>query len=202
MKLATTAMAVLLLAPAALAQGSSTAAAPAPTKIGVLHMTGALFSTAEGKQGLAELQSKFAPQQTELQNLQKQIQDAQKRLQDGASTLPEEEKARIGRQIEIWTRNGQRKQQELEEMFTYERNELGDRILRKMDDVMERFAKENGFAVIIDVSSTNVPFWAPSVDITQDVIRSYDAANPVNAAAQPPTRPATPGQTRPKPPGN
>ena len=203
MKLATTALAALLLAPAAFAQGSTGAAAPAPSKIGVLNVTGAVFNTAEGKQGLAEMQSKFAPQQTELQNLQKQIQDAQKRLQDGATTLPDDEKSRIARQIDLWTRNGQRKQQELEEMFTYERNELGDRVLKKMDDVMERFAKENGFAVVIDVSSTNVPFWAPSVDITQDVIRAYDAANPVSATAQQPARPAAqPGQTRPRPPNN
>lgn len=200
MKLSTTtALAALLLAPAAFAQGQP--AAPAPTKIGVLNVTAAVFNTAEGKQGLAEMQSKFAPQQTELQNLQKQIQDAQKRLQDGQNTLPDDEKARLGRQIEIWTRSGQRKQQELEELVTYERNDLGERILRKMDGVVERYAQENGFAVIIDVSQQQVPYWSNQVEITQDIIRAYDAANPVGAAAQAP-RPATqPGQTRPKPPG-
>jgi outer membrane protein len=196
----TTALAALLLAPAAFAQGGQPAAA-APTKLGVLNVTAAVFNTAEGKQGVAEMQSKFTPQQTELQNLQKQIQDAQKRLSDGQTTLPDEEKSRLSRQIEIWTRSGQRKQQELEELITYERNDLGERILRKMDAVIERFAQENGFAVVIDVSSQNVPYWSNQVEITQDIIRAYDAANPVGAAQQTRPAPAQPGQTRPKPPG-
>jgi outer membrane protein len=197
----TTALAALLLAPAAFAQGQPAAAAP--TKLGVLNMTGAIFNTAEGKQGIAEMQSKFAPLQTELQNLQKQIQDAQRRLGEGQSTLSDEDKARLQGQIEIWTRSGQRKQQELEDLITYERNDLGGRILKKMDAVIERYAQENGFAVIIDVSSQQVPYWSNTAEVTQDIIRAYDSANPVGAAAQQPPRttPAQPGQPRPKPPG-
>ncbi|MGH9793062.1 MAG: OmpH family outer membrane protein [Candidatus Acidiferrales bacterium] len=202
-----TALATVLIAPAAVAQGqgSTTAPAAAPNRVGVLSVTAAVFNTAEGKQGLNEMQSKFTPQQTELQNLQKQIQDAQKRLQEGDATLPQEEKARLSRQIEIWTRTGTRLQQQLEEDVTYARNELGERILRKMDAVVDRYAKEGGFSLIIDVSSQQVPYWNPSVDVTQDIIKAYDAANPASGAAatQPgQTRPpAQPGQTRPRPPG-
>ena len=200
MKLSTTtALAALLLAPAAFAQGQSAAAAP--SKVGVLNVTGAIFNTAEGKQGIAEMQTKFGPQQAELQNLQKQIQDAQKRLQDGQNTLPDEEKVRLQSQIQIWTRSGQRKQEELEELITYERNELGGRILRKMDPVIERFAQENGFAVIFDVSSQQVPYWDNKVEVTQEIIKAYDSANPVGAAQSARPAPAQPGQTRPKPPG-
>lgn len=202
-----TALATVLIAPAAVAQGqgSTTAPAPAPNRVGVLSVTAAVFNTAEGKQGLNEMQSKFTPQQTELQNLQKQIQDAQKRLQEGDATLPQEEKARLSRQIEIWTRTGTRLQQQLEEDVTYARNELGERILRKMDAVVDRYAKEGGFSLIIDVSSQQVPYWNPSVDVTQDIIKAYDAANPASGAAatQPGQTkpPAQPGQTRPRPPG-
>lgn len=195
----TTALAALLLAPAAFAQGQPAAAAP--SKIGILNVTAAVFNTAEGKQGLAELQSKFAPQQTELGNLQRQIQDAQRRLQEGQSSLSDEDKARLQGQIEIWSRSYQRKSDELQEMITFERNDLGGRILKKMEPVIDRYAQENALAVILDVSTQNVPFWSPQVEITQDVIRAYDAANPVGAAAQQPRPAAQPGQTRPKPPG-
>ncbi len=200
-----TALATVLTAPAALAQGqgSTAAPAPAPNRVGVLSVTAAVFNTAEGKQGLGEMQSKFTPQQTELQNLQKQIQDAQKQLQD--EKLPQEERARISRQIEIWTRTGTRLQQQLEEDVTFARNELGERILRKMDAVVDRYAKEGGFSLIIDVSTQQVPYFNPSVDITQDIIKAYDAANPASGAAatQPGQTkpPAQPGQPRPKPPG-
>lgn len=199
-KLATTALAALLAAPAAFSQGTTGgAAAPAaaPTRVGVISVRQAIVTTAEGKQASAELQSQFAPRQTELQNLGKQIQDAQAKAQQ--QTTPDDERARLARQVDAWTRSYQRKQQELQEDVQAAENEVADRIGRKMVDVVDRYARENGFAVVIDVSaqSTPVVYAATGIDITQDIIRLYDAANPVRAAQQP-ARPATqPGQTRP-----
>ena len=204
-KLATTALAALLAAPAALAQGTTGAApAAAPTRVGVISVRQAIITTAEGKQASAELQSQFAPRQTELQNLSKQIQDAQARGQQ--QTTPDDERARLARQIDAWTRSAQRKQQELQEDVQGAENEVADRIGRKMIEIVDRYARENGFAVVIDVSaqSTPVVYAASAVDITQDIVRLYDAAHPLRPAQQPARPPAQPGQTRPpaqKPPG-
>ncbi len=199
-KLATTALAALLAAPAAFSQGTTAgAAAPAaaPTRVGVISVRQAIVTTAEGKQASAELQSQFAPRQAELQNLGKQIQDAQTKAQQ--QTTPDDERARLARQIDTWTRSYQRKQQELQEDVQAAENDVADRIGRKMVDVVDRYARENGFAVVIDVSaqSTPVVYAATGVDITQDIIRLYDAANPLRPAQQPARPAAQPGQTRP-----
>jgi Skp family chaperone for outer membrane proteins len=87
-----TALAGLLVVPAlgAFAQGTKAAdaAAPAaPAKIGVINVRNAIVSTAEGKQASAELQSKFAPRQNDLDTLQKQIEDIRNRLRNGERTL-------------------------------------------------------------------------------------------------------------------
>jgi outer membrane protein len=196
-----------LLAPVALAQGQTSAPpAVAPTRVGILSARLAIVATAEGKQASAELQSQFAPRQNELESLRKQIEDAQKRLQEGQNTLPEEERVRLQRQIQIWTRTGQRKQQELEDDANFAQEELIGRIYRKMDEIVERYARENGYAVVFDVSGQNNPlvYASNQVDITQDIIRLYDQAHPVGAASSQPAqqqRPAAqPGQPRPKPP--
>ena len=63
---------VFLSVAGAWAQGGAAPAGPAPTKIVALDVRGAIQATAEGKEALIELQSKFAPKQTDLQNLQKQ----------------------------------------------------------------------------------------------------------------------------------
>ncbi len=197
---------VALLAPAALAQQgqTSTPAGPPPTKVGVLSARLAIVATAEGKQASAELQSQFAPRQSELENLRKQIEDAQKRLQEGQNTLPDDEKIRLQRQVQLWTRTGQRKQQELEEDANFAQEDMFARIYRKMDEVVERFARENGYAVVFDISGQNNPmvYASNQVDITQDIIRLYDQAYPVTASQAPAQqRPAAqPGQPRPKPP--
>lgn len=173
----------------------------APTRIGVINMQAAITSTSEGKQAGAQLQSQFAPRQAELQNMQKQIEDDQNRLRTGQSTLSDEEQARLTREYTVLTRTLQRKSQEDQDDFNDAQQDLINRIGRKMVDVLDKYAKEGGYAVVLDSSSQQTPiiYEANQVDITQDIIRLYDQAYPVKESAAPSTKPATPRSTAPKP---
>ncbi|MBA0084346.1 MAG: hypothetical protein HRJ53_05055, partial [Acidobacteria bacterium Pan2503] len=72
MKLHTVALAAVGLLVVAVVRAQSPAASPAaPGKVGVINIRGAIGSTAEGKQAQAELQSQFAPRQTEIENMNK-----------------------------------------------------------------------------------------------------------------------------------
>ncbi len=204
-KLAVAAVACLLAVPAAFYAQSpanpAPAAAPA-TKIGVLNIRLAIVTTAEGKQASAELQSQFAPRQTELQNMAKQIQDIRTRLDQGQATMPDDERNRLQRQGEALSRRLNRGQQELQEDVQAAEAEVGERIGGRLMQVVDRYARENGFAVVLNVSqdTNHVIYAANTVDVTQDVIRLYDAANPIRstAATQPGARPAAqPGQAKP-----
>ena len=193
--------AALLLVTAAqvYAQAGAAPAAAAAQKIGILNVRQAVFTTAEGKLALAELQSQFAPRSSELDALRKQMETIQNRLNAESRTLSDEEKARLQRQGEQFSRQAQRKQQEFQEDAEAAQADVLERIARKMDDVMNRYARENNFTLVIDVSSQNVVvFAAPQTDITQDIIKLYDQAFPVRAgAAAPTTAPAQPGTPRP-----
>jgi outer membrane protein len=79
-----------------------------------------------------------------------------------------------------------------------------DKIGRKMIDVLDRYARENGYVAILDSSAQNTPILYASnqIDVTQDIIRLYDQAYPLKAGSAAPkpaaSRPA--GQsTTPKP---
>jgi len=52
-------------------------------------------------------------------------------------------------------------------------------------EVVNRYAQEHSYAVILDASSQNsaVLYAAKNVDVTQDIVRLYDEAHPVKAAA-------------------
>lgn len=183
-------LAAILMTPAAWAQ----AAAQAPSKVGVINVQAAIASTAEGKQAGAELQSRFAPRTTELQNLQKQIEDLRTRLQTGQTTLSDEEKARLAREGDQLTRSFQRKQQELQDDSNDAQQEVVNRIGRKLVAVLDKYSKENGYAVILDTSSQQTPviYATNQIDVTQDIIRLYDQDYPVKSAgATAPARPAT-----------
>lgn len=209
---AATAFGALLLLPAAWAQtgsAGSTArpAAEPPLKVAVVNSQIVISNTGDGKQAAAEIQTQFAPRQAELENLNKQIEDLRTRLRNGATTLSDEEKARLAREGDQMTRALQRKQQDLQDDLTEAQREAYDRIGRKMLDVLERYAKDNSFSVVIDNGQTStVLYAAPQVDITQDIIRLYDQTYPVKGGAagapsQPrPATPRPPAAQTPKPP--
>jgi outer membrane protein len=182
-------LAAMMFTPALRAQS----AAGAPTKIGVINMQAAITGTAEGKQAAAQLQSQFAPRQVELQDMQKQIEDDQNRLRTGQSTLSDEEQARLTRDYNSLTRKLQRKSQEDQDDLNDAQQDIINRIGRKMVDVLDKYAKDGGFAVVLDSSSQQTPiiYEANQIDVTQDIIRLYDQAYPVKASA-PSTVPSKP----------
>jgi outer membrane protein len=194
---------MFLAMPAAWAQ-SSGASASASAKVGVINVQVAITSTAEGKQAAAELQSKFAPRQAELENMRKQMDDLQTRLRTGQTTLSDDEKVRLAREGDQLNRSYQRKQQEAQDDFNDEQQDVVNRIGRKMVAILDKYSKENGYAVILDTSAQQTPvvYAAPQNDVTQDIIRLFDEANPVKAGSAGGTsapKPPAPRPAAPKP---
>ena len=187
------------------AQSSPPSASASAGKIGVISVRQAIASTAEGKQAGAELQSQFSARQNELESLQKQINDLRQRLDASAGKLSPEEQARLQREGEVKTRQAQRKQDEYQEDVNAAQADVFDRIGRKMMDVLDRYARENGYVAVLDSSAQNTPilFASTNIDITQDIVRLYDQAYPVRgggAAASPSTpapKPAAPKSANP-----
>ena len=152
----------------------------------------------------AELQSQFAARQNELEGLNKQINDLRQRLEAGTGKLSPDEQTRLQRQGEVMARQLQRKQDEYQEDVNAAQGEVFDRIGRKMVDVLDRYARENSYVIILDSSAQNTPilFASTNIDVTQDIVRLYDGAYPAKAgsaapAAKPAPKPATPPAQKP-----
>jgi outer membrane protein len=189
------------------AQSAGTAAGSATgSKIGVINVRQAIASTAEGKQAGAELQSQFAPRQTELESLNKDINSLRQRIDAGSGKFSQEEQARLQREGETKARQLERKQNEYQEDVNAAQADVFDRIGRKMIDVLDRYARENGYVAILDTSAQNTPilFASTNIDCTQDIVKLYDQAYPVKNApaatstpAKPAPRPTTPPAAKP-----
>ena len=167
-------------------------------KTGVINIRQAIAGTAEGKQAGAELQSQFAARQSELEGLNKQINDLRQRLEASAGKLSQDEQTRLQRQGEVMARQLHRKQDVYQEDVNAAQGEVFDRVGRKMVDVLDRYARENGYVVILDSSAQNTPilFASTNIDVTQDIVHLYDGAYPVKAGAasttpRPAAKPAT-----------
>ena len=198
-KVTIAALALLSLAPVPGARAQAAAATAAPVKIAIINMRNAIIATAEGKQAQAQLQSQFAPRQADLQNTQKQIEDLQRKMSEGARTLSDDEKGKMQREGELLTRRLQRNNDDLNEELNAAQGEVVDGIGRRLLDVLDRYARENGFTIVLDTPAQGSPvvYGSSGSDITQDIVRLYDQAYPVKAgAAAPAAKPATPAPAK------
>lgn len=187
------ALAAFSFAPAAMAQ----AGAP-PTKFRVMDMRTAIIATAEAKADVAQLQSQFAPQQAAMESLNKQIDEVARKLQAGTNTLSDEEKARLTRTGQMLQSQYKRASDQLEEQSNAAQQDLVDGIGRKMMDLVETYAKENGLDAVLNTSSDSIGvlYKSPTMDVTQEIVKLYDQKYPVKASASAPApKPATPPVT-------
>jgi outer membrane protein len=184
----------ILSTAAAWAQAPASPGSAASGKVGVISIRQAIVATAEGKVASAELQSQFAPRQNEIENLNKQINDLQQRLQAGGGKLSQEEDARLRQQGQRLAQRLDRMNTEYQEDVNAAQAEVIDRIGRKMVDVLDRYARENGYVMILDNSAQNTPilYASTQIEVTQDIVRLYDQAYPVKAGATAPAKPAAP----------
>jgi len=179
-----------------------------PTKVAVISIQGAIAATKDGQKAIAELDSKAAPKRKELDQKQTDINNLKDQLNKGTNTLSEATKAELYKNIQQKTTSLQRDFEDAQADMDQEQQKMLQQLGQKILAVIERYARDNGFAMVVDVSSPQTPvmYASPSIDITKEIIDLYDKnsasmSSPAPAAkTPPPVLPTTPKPTVPKPP--
>ena len=174
-------LSVLVLGVAALAQAQG----QVPTKIAVINVQTAILSTKDGQKAAADLQTTFSPRQQELEKKQAELTALQDQLRKGSATMSEDAKTKLMRDIDATTTRVNRDTQDARSDLDEAQGKLMQELGGKMMAVLEKYATQNAFAVVMDVSNPQTPvLWAASaVDITNDIVKLYDQAYPGAAAA-------------------
>lgn len=174
-------------------------AASTPTRVGIINITAAILATKDGQKAAADLKAQFDPKKGALEKRQADIQGLQDQLRKGAATMSDEAKARMQRDIETNNRTLNNDAEDLNTEVDQAQQKLMQEIWGKMNPIINQYATQNGYAVVLDVSNQQggVIFGAADVNITPDIIKLYDQAHPgtaAPAAAAPPKpgAPATP----------
>src|ERR1035437_3385605 len=160
-------------------------------KIGVINIQAAIANSAEGKKVIADLQRKYHPRQQELQRLQQEIQAIQDQLSKQAATLSEDEQRRLSRELEDKQRIMKRSADDAQSDYNADTEEAVSRIGQKLVRVIGDYAQQNGFVLVIDGAQIPIYYAAKDIEISADIVKRYDAANPLPAAAGAP-KPAVP----------
>jgi outer membrane protein len=153
----------------------SMGAAAAQAKVAIINVQRAIIETAEIKKAQAELEAKFRPRTGEIEKVQKELQDIQARLQSGKVTPQEESDLQMRGQRR--QREYQRLTEDLQGDVDRERSDILQSAGQRMNEVVRKIAEAQNADVVIDVSNT--VYFKPALDITNEVIKAYDASHPV-----------------------
>ena len=176
-------------------------------KFAVINIQGAIISTKDGQKAAAELNAKTAPKKKELEQKQNDINSLQDQLNKGSNTLSETAKNDLYKNIEAKKKNLQREVEDAQADLEADQQKLLQQLGQKILAVIEKYSRDNGYTLVVDVSSPQTPvLWAsPSIDITKEIIELYDknvvSSNAAPATSAPaPKAPAAPATATPKPP--
>jgi outer membrane protein len=168
-------------------------------KVAIVNIQQAIANTNEGKKELEALQQKYSTKQAALQAQNDEVENLKKQLEAQGPKLSDEDR---NSRIKVATdkqKTLQRNYEDYQNEVQQSEQEILNRLGKKMLDVMEKYAKDNGYAMVLDVSNPQTPvlYAAPTTNITKDLVDAYNTASPVAApaakpaASNPAPRPAT-----------
>ncbi len=182
--------------------GNVQAQNPVPTprsKIGIINVQRAIVETEEGKKAQEKLKADFAPKVKELQAKQEELARLQNQLREQERALSDVARANLVRQIETKTKGFNRSREDFNSDGQQAQSEVLGKIGQKVLKVLGEYAVENGYHVVIEIGSPQTPVvWANrAVDVTDDIIKRYNAISAASAAtgATTGTSPAKPAST-------
>ncbi|HTP89599.1 MAG TPA: OmpH family outer membrane protein [Bryobacteraceae bacterium] len=179
-------------------------AAPAQVqngKIAVINLQSAIVSTKDGQKAAAELETKYGPRRKAVSDKQSEINALRDQLQKGQNTLSDAAKNDLYKNIDAKTKLLNRDMEDASAELQQDQDRLLQDLSQKIQVVIDKYARDNGYALVIDVSSQQTPvvYASNTIDITKEVVDLYDKSSAAMAPAAPaasvPAKPA-PGTTK------
>ncbi|HLK68298.1 MAG TPA: OmpH family outer membrane protein [Bryobacteraceae bacterium] len=152
-------------------------------KTAILQVQTAVLNTREGHQAFSSLNNRMAAKKVEFDKRQTEIAAMQDQLQKGSATMSDEAQRKLAREIDRKTKALNYEADAAQADYEQEQTDVSQALLKKFRAVVDKYARDNGFGLVIDVSNPQTPafWWANAMDITNEVVRTYDAAYPVAA---------------------
>jgi outer membrane protein len=191
--------------PAAPAAAPPTAAAPAPAalRMAFVDLQRVAAESTEGKAANGKVQQLTQTKANDISTKQKQLEAANQKLQQGGTVLNDATRGQLQKEVERLTVEIDRLQQDAQaEVQEFQQQQLGD-FQEKLKPVVEALVKELGVGLLFSMGDAGAIFVDPSLDITPEVIKRFDAAIAAKGsapAAAAPKAPTPPAAAAPKPP--
>jgi outer membrane protein len=147
-------------------------AAAADLKIGYIVTPKLLGETKLGKESSAKLKAKAEAAEKSFAKDVEELKKMQEDIIKRGSVLNDEEKAKLGEQFELKNREVKRKKEDAQREFDKSRQTIENEMMTKFRTVIEKFAKDNGYDLVLDAGT--LLYISSKADVTNEVIQLAD----------------------------
>lgn len=156
-------------------------AALAQQKVGYVDLQRALNEVDEGKAAKALLKTDFDEKQRQLDAKKADFDQATTNFEKQAVVMSDAAKREKAQELD-------RRARELQGIFIQLQKDLSEReqqitrgIFDKMASIVREIAEADGFALVLEKSGGGVVWGEPSLDVTNELVRKYNARFPAGA---------------------
>jgi outer membrane protein len=147
----------------------------AELKVGIVDLQRALNESASGKKAKDQFKVEFDRMQNSLKGEKDRLDKMKDDLDKQSAVLkPTEAKAKAD-EFEKRRTELRRKLEDSDAELRKKDQELTGDILKELAGVIQEIGERQGYTVILENSSSSVLYGAKSIDMTDEVIRTYDA---------------------------
>jgi len=149
-------------------------AAAAGEKIGYVDLTRALNEIDEGKQVKKKLKREFDKKQKELDGKQNEVKAAKEEFDNLPPMVSEDVRRQKAQELQRQLYDLQILYANLQTKLTEKEAELTKPIFEKMELILNKIGKEQGYTLILEKSKSSILYAPPHMDLTNEMIRRFN----------------------------
>ena len=156
-----------------------TLACQAQVKLATINMNAVLAGTQDGRKAISDLNTKRTGKSKEFERKQNDILALQDQLSKGANTLSEAAKNALYAGISARKKTVQREMEDAQADLEADEQKILQELGSKILPVVQRYAHDNGYTMVLDVGASASPvlYASADTDISKDVINLYDKSS-------------------------
>jgi outer membrane protein len=154
----------------------------AELKIGYVDLQKAVSEVDEGKAARAQLKHEFDEKQKKLDEKEAELKRLQGDFEKQAMVLSEQAKKEKGEALERKFGEAQALLRQLQQELAGRERELMNALFEKMGQIVKEMAEAEGFTYVLEKSQAGIMFAPPSMDLTNELVRKYNARYAKKAA--------------------
>ena len=144
-------------------------------KIGSVDIQKAVNECSTGKEAKKALTKEVEQFQSLISEKQKELQDMKESLEKQGLMLTPEARAAREKELQTRSRDFQRWGEDVQNELTQRRTEMEKNIFAGLQKVIQKLGADEGYTLIFEKNENIVLFIPKSTDITDLVIKAYDA---------------------------